>query len=58
MHLYVNLVNVTSYNIIPLSLQNAYLPTMPEDILPEARRVLGGAFYGNNYVHAVMNLCL
>jgi len=47
-HLYVNLVNVTSY--IPLALQNAYLPTMPEDIFPEARRLLGGAFYGNNYM--------
>ena len=26
--------------------QRAYLPTMPQDLLPEARRVLGGAFYG------------
>ena len=31
-------------------LQNAYLPTMPEDMLPEARRLLGGTFYGNYHV--------
>ena len=30
----------------PLLLQNAYLPTMPEDYLPEAKRVLSGRFYG------------
>jgi hypothetical protein len=28
------------------SLQNAYLPTMEEDHLQEARRALGGRFYG------------
>jgi len=31
----------------PAALVHAYLPTMPEDYLPEARRVLGGTFYGN-----------
>jgi len=41
---------VKKVNVTPLLLQNAYLPTMPEDMLPEARRLLGGAFYGNYYV--------
>ena len=27
-------------------MQTAYLPTMPEDFLPEARRVFEGKFYG------------
>ena len=31
-----------------LLLQQAYLPTMPQGALPEARRALGGSFYGNN----------
>ena len=31
---------------LSLLLQNTYLPTMPEDFLMEAKRVLGGAFYG------------
>ena len=31
------------------SVQNAYLPTMPEDMLPEARRIVtGGQFYGES----------
>ena len=30
-------------------LQNAYLPTMPEDYLMEAKRVLQGNFYGTYF---------
>ena len=39
-------------------LQNAYLPTMPEDTLPEAKRVLGGRFYGKYFflVHQWQNI--
>ena len=32
-----------------LLLQNTYLPTMPEDYLPEAKSVLGGRFYGKYF---------
>ena len=28
-------------------MQRAYLPTMPDDSLPEVRRAMGGHFYGN-----------
>ncbi len=28
------------------STQNAFLPTMPDDSLPDVRRALGGTFYG------------
>ena len=27
-------------------IQEAYLPTMPEDILPEAQQAIDGSFYG------------
>jgi len=36
--------------LIPFLLQDAFLPTMPEDYLLEAKRIIlgasGGAFYG------------
>jgi len=39
--------NATLEKCNPLLLQNAYLPTMPEDYLLEAMKTLGGNFYGN-----------
>ena len=44
----------------PFLLQDAYLPTMPEDYLLEAKRIIlgasRGAFYGNRTVFAIMFL--
>ena len=34
-------------NVCP---QNAYLPTMPDDSLPEVRRAMGGGQYYGNYI--------
>ena len=43
-----------------ISFQNAYLPTMEEDHLQEARRALGGTFYGvliaNKLILNIMNM--
>ena len=36
-----------------ISFQNAYLPTMEEDHLQEARRALGGTFYGAQIVNKI-----
>ena len=33
------------FNVVS-SKQNAFLPTMPDDSLPDVRRAMGGAFYG------------
>ena len=40
---------VCGVTVRTILLQNAYLPTMPEDTLPEAKRVLGGKFYGKYF---------
>ena len=52
-----NFVSRSIYSVhqVPLLLQNAYLPTMPEDHLPEAKRVLGGRFYG---MYIFLDCCL
>ena len=44
---------ISSYIIINciFIMQRAYLPTMPDDSLPEVRRAMGGRFYGNLCMH-------